>query len=500
MDPDLGWHLQVGRNIAQAGQLPTVNYYNYTYTGNWVDHEWLANYLMFKTYSHFGYMILNVIFSVLVLLTLILMLVFARRQVPALKSATALTAGLIFFGLIGSLPHMGIRIQEVALLFSLLVLVIINQYERRGNFGWLVLLVPILYLWACLHASFLFGLVMVFAWVGLKILEKILVCFRLPVWLDLSQTVDWRKISIFIGFGLTTLGATMLTPYRFSLYSFLFGYRNTFYMWHIQEWLPQYFFPFNYWQLGYLGLAAAIFGIYVYEVFKNKQRRLKLWPVFLFIFLLAAALQSHRNFPLFFVVSFSFLAEMFAALAPKINFDKIGIKTWLADCLILCLFFLTVSQALKIIPVNNPFLSFPDIYPQGAVNFLKSNPQYNNANIFNEYVWGGYLIWMDPDRKLFIDGRLPQEELNSHSFLEEYLSFFRADSNETNKLALYNVRLVLLKAEDKDIKARPWEKFIFGIKDNELKTNNQLRVYLNASSDWIKVYQDQTAVIYYKTK
>ena len=48
LDPDFGWHLQVGKEIALSAQGPSQNIYNYTYTGTWVDHEWLSNYFIFK--------------------------------------------------------------------------------------------------------------------------------------------------------------------------------------------------------------------------------------------------------------------------------------------------------------------------------------------------------------------------------------------------------------------------------------------------------------------
>lgn len=497
LDPDLGWHLQVGREIAQTGQVPHINHYNYTYTGDWVDHEWLANFLVYEIYSRAGYPALNVFFAGLVFLTLIILFIYIRRA-PRIQPAPSILAGLMFFGLLGSLPHLGIRIQEVALLFSLFVLLIIDYYQRRPSFHLLFLLPPLLYLWSSLHASFLFGLMMLFAWPIVKLLEKIIKKFWRPAWLDLGETLSYRKIFIFLGFSLASVGATLLTPYREGLYSFLLGYRNTFYMWHIQEWLPQYFFPFNYWQLTYLGLATAIFGLYIYNAWRKKYFSLNLWPIFLFLFLLAASFQSHRNFPLFFVVSFEFLILIFSSMAIKINFNNCWVSWWLRSCLIACLLLLSLAQIGQINRIKDPFNFFPLIYPQSAAQFLKNHSEYDSYNIFNEYVWGGYLIWTYPERQLFIDGRLPQVALNGHSFLEEYLSFSGLETDKAAKLAQYNIRLVLIKAKDQDIKATAWEKFIFGIRDSELKAKNYLREYLEGNSDWQPIYSDRTAAIYVK--
>jgi hypothetical protein len=58
--------------------------------------------------------------------------------------------------------------------------------------------------------------------------------------------------------------------------------------------------------------------------------------------------------------------------------------------------------------------------------------------------------------------------------------------------------LVLIKVKDQDIKAAAWEKFVFSIKDSDLKAKSYLREYLEGNSDWQKIYSDQTAAIYVK--
>jgi len=44
------------------------------------------------------------------------------------------------------------------------------------------------------------------------------------------------------------------------------------------------------------------------------------------------------------------------------------------------------------------------MYPEGAVEFIEENGI--SGKMFNEYVWGGYLIWrLYPDHRVFVDGR-----------------------------------------------------------------------------------------------
>src|SRR3989344_7637210 len=45
-----------------------------------------------------------------------------------------------------------------------------------------------------------------------------------------------------------------------------------------------------------------------------------------------------------------------------------------------------------------------DGYPVEAANFLREKGLTNN--VLNDYGWGGYLDWQNPDVKVFIDGRM----------------------------------------------------------------------------------------------
>lgn len=497
LDPDFGWHLQVGREIVRSGQVPHANIYNYTYLGNWVDHEWLADWFIAKAYDSFGYVFLSLLFALIVIITLIITFFFARRQ-PEVRRSPIILASVILFGLFASLPHLGVRIQEIALLFSVLVVAIIDRYQRRGDYRFLFFLTPIFYIWACSHASFFFGLFLLFAWPAVKMAEKILIKWRRPFWLDSREIVSWRKIIIFLVFALASLGVTLITAYRLELYSFLFGYRDTYYFWHIKEWLPQYLPPPNYWQLTYLWFGAVILISYICKLKKGGQLILRPWPLFLFVFLWLSAFQSRRHLPLFFFVSFDFLVYMLAVVSPGIN--RLGqlSKRWLKICLLVCLVILSLAQLAKIKWVSNPMEHYNWYYPVEAVKFLQSHPEYYNTRIFNEYVWGGYLIWADPSRLLFSDGRLPQVEFKGHSFLEEYQSFFRKETDQKEKLEEYGISLVLIKAKDWAWRPNKLERIIFRIKEGGIDNRNYLRSYLESAPAWQRIYQDQTAVIYYK--
>ena len=54
LDADLGWHIQVGKEIVTEKTVPRINHYNYTLEGtNWVDHEWLADALLYYIFNKY---------------------------------------------------------------------------------------------------------------------------------------------------------------------------------------------------------------------------------------------------------------------------------------------------------------------------------------------------------------------------------------------------------------------------------------------------------------
>jgi hypothetical protein len=500
LDPDLGWHLKVGQEIAQTGAVPVANHFNYTFTGDWVDHEWLSNLIVYEIYNHCGYPSLTVGFALLIILVLILL----NRAVYRFRPETS-PGQIVFFQLlavIASLPHFGVRVQELGLLFLLLLFLLLERYNKYKNWKILLLLPPFMYLWACLHASFLIGFFIMAAWLAIKIGEKILVRLRRLDWLDFSRVLAFREMIIFSGAIIFSFIVTLFTPYKLGLYSFLSGYRHTYYQAHIQEWLSQFNFPFQYWQLIYLAIVvfALIFYIYYAAFSGEKKFKVNLWTFFLVVLFVFLSFKSRRHFPLLFVATFLFLIEVYGTIFKTATVDKARLLNgWLKFFLSFCLFLAAFLQLTVVKLTKNPFASYCSNYPCQAIEFLKNNPSYYSRNIFNDYAWGGYLIWSYSERKLFIDGRLPQTIFAGHTFLEEYLDFFKKGEAK-EKLEKYQIGLILIPAKEKKIKIRNWEKVIFGIRDEDLATVNNLRDYLLSAADWHPIYYDPTAIIYVKNE
>lgn len=513
LDPDFGWHMKIGEQIWQTKAVPNLNYENYTLEGRtWVDHEWLMNLVTYGIYHNFGYIALSVSFALLIIATLIIQLQFVRRNFLTLDRGLIFVLALQAFGLYASLPHLGVRMQEITVLCLLLLLITIFYYNKNKNYKILFWLIPLFLFWASAHAGFLIGFFILGLFVFVKILEALVRKFSWN-FIDQKDFLTFRQIGVFIGFSLAAFAITFATPYGPKLYEFLLGYQDSFYQTHIGEWQGQYFFPFVYRQMIYLEIPLLFLVLLFFSSFISKReprQKINLWDVSLVAIFSFLAMKARRHFPLFFIVSLPILATFF------INFFNLRLaflsKTKISSGLIkisTIFIFIVLLFSGALIAVNTNYTNQPETkykseYPLEAIGFLRTHPGWNDLRIFNEYGWGGYLIWQYPERKLFVDGRLPQYRLNSSAtMLQEYYSFF-AEEKTAAKLKEYDISLVLLRTKSRMPKIRWWEKIFFGISEEKLseaqKGDVDFRNYFLNSSDWQKVYGDGLADVFLKKR
>ena len=510
LDPDLGWHLKFGQEIIEMADVPRVNAVNYTLSGyQWVDHEWLSNLVTYAVYASAGYVALNLFFALLALSAVLLQYRIARNFFFQEKSFALLVFfALQLFGAYASLPSLGVRMQEFTLLFLGVLLFIFYDYQKnpKGRVVWF--LPPLLYLWSCLHGGFLLGLGLAFLFPAFKAAEAVLFKFRHFDFLS-GRPLSFLEIRRFLFWSLLALASTSFTPYGLKLYSFLASYRNDFYLGRIYEWFHQFRYPFFYPQLIFILIVAAIWLWWALRTFyfnRNKAIiRVSLWDVSLLAIFSVLAIRSRRHFPLLAMFSVPVTASLLA------DFLNLKSQQWtdrfLKDRVLdrLVVVFLTLvficSLSLQLVSAKftlDPWKSFSHGYPYEAAKYLQSHPEYS-GRLFNEFNWGGYLIWVYPGRELFIDGRLPQVEYKGHSLLEEFYAVFEPGQAQ-EKLEEHDIEVVLLSAKKEEILPTWWEKRFFGIKESRAEDIpvTALEDYLGSSPDWFLVYQDEVSKVFVK--
>jgi len=516
LDPDLGWHLKTGEEIIATGAVPHINQIDYTLLGQrWVDHEWFSNVLVDWLYTRLGYWSLNVLFALLITGVFLIINRFIRREISRSDEDFWLLVPLEIVSLIAMASSLGVRVQEFSILGLVLLLSIIYYYNKNKNWRRLFWLLPLFYLWACMHAGFLLGLGLLVIFTGVKIFELILPAKFKNARLETAEFLTGRQIAIFAGFSLAALAVTFATPYGFELYSFLGTYTSTFYMTHILEWLPQWSLPYLYWQVFYICLIIIALGFYVVFAFRKKGGlRISAWQFSLALVLMAMATQSRRHTPLLIAATLPFLAKFlidflnikFSDQAEKKPLKKSWVNAFVGIYLILIFSLPLAEEFLSTSFVSDPFRGFCEDrfaadhslqtpYPCAAVEFLKSHPEYDSRRLLNEFGWGGFLIWAYPERQLFIDGRLPQADYEGQTLLEEYWNFLQPDTIP-KYLKKHDIRLVLLKTIESKPHFSWFERNFLWLDANELDFTNYLEEYLKSDPQWKIIYQDSISAIY----
>ena len=247
IDPDVYMHIVVGRWILDHGALPHADMFSHSMHGmSWVPHEWLAEVVFAWLYDHFGWTSQVVVTALAVGLAVALL---ARALIYYLTPVYAVIGAMLAWGM--CFPHLLARPH--VFVYPLVVLwaagLVAARQENRAPSP---LLLIVLVLWANVHGSFLFGIVLAALFAAEALLEA----------------ADWpaaRRVVYGWGlFGLLSLVAAFATPN--GLAGFLLPIktvRMSFAMSWISEWQSpnfQQFQPLELWLMLVL-VGALLLGV-----------------------------------------------------------------------------------------------------------------------------------------------------------------------------------------------------------------------------------------------
>lgn len=474
LDPDFGWHWQMGRLILSSG-IPKTDPFSYTMKSfPFVDHEWLTNVIIFQLYSKLGYPFLAIIYACLVILSL----VFASKSTTAEKMQKSqighlqylpflLAAGAIF-------PFIGVRPQiESWLLLAILLRIILKEKNwLRGRY-----FMPVFFIfWANLHGSFAVGIFTLFLTIFLKSIR--------------CRKIETQNLLVLV---LSLLG-TFLNPYGVRLWGEIWQQlSDSSLRWKIMEWVPSLFslnLPF----LALVSLSSIL-------IFRYKSK-FALEEIGLFLFFLFQATSSVRHIPLFaiFVLPISVvLIDLFYQEVKDYKYGTFRFKKFFNffSAGAFCLFLLESQIFLN----EARLLEEKNFYPLAAVEYLKEN--LPPGQIFSEYGWGGYLIWKLPSKKVFIDGRMPSWRWSKNISGESNYAMRDYDHLLEGKLAhnqvfdKYEIKTVLW---PQPRKKNAYQKLAESLEWRILKKRPSPLFEKLKEDGWKVVYQDPITVIYQKTK
>jgi hypothetical protein len=382
-DYDLWWHLKLGESLVANWRIPSVDTFSYTAFGrSQFAGEWLGDGIIFLTFKLGGFPGLNLLKTVLLLITFYFIYILSREQAGrqgGYLPAAVITLVIVLFAI-------RFRLFVRPYLFSLpllsIFLYLLDRW-RSGNKGKAIFCLPVLMLfWANMSVGAVFGL------------------FVLGV-AALLELVEQRSPRLLSVLGLTIL-ASLVNPESYKLYTLAIDLTSDPYRALIGEYQPitrDILFGSG---LRYtLCFQVLAVGSLLYFIFCRGWKNF--FQLVIFVFFLYESFRQVRLVELFSIVAAPCFAGLLANVLTGIpaipeRFRQLG--NIMAALLILTLVPLTV--------LNSKVYAFgagpkENAFPEGAIRFM--DLQGIKGKMFNSYGYGGYLIWRAPDRPVFIDGR-----------------------------------------------------------------------------------------------
>ncbi|UXN57965.1 hypothetical protein [Phyllobacterium zundukense] len=452
-DPDNWWHVRVGLDMLSSGTFPTVDTYSYTFAGSpWIAKEWLGQILFALAYSLNGWNGVTLLTIAMITLTVFLL---AWYLSASLKPTIAFGLTFVLSFLIDPI----LTARPLVFTFPIIIIWTAELFRaaRREQAPPLWLL-PLVCLWANLHATFTFGFIIA-AFAGLDFLAR-------------THLAKPGLLGRWVAFGMLCPLVTLLNPYGFKaiLATLTVAYGNEAVA-YIDEWQP-----FNasdsYLMEGFL--LASVFGLLV--------SRLQIgWAKALFLLFNLHLLLTHQRFAYLFVL----LIPLVLAAEIGEQFSSVSARKWARGHLdrleqFLAGHFHSISAAISVLIVCAAaiFSSVSGVEPspktsaKGALAFAQ---QHNlSGNVFNSYNFGGTLIFHGI--KTFIDGRTDQLFLNG--FMKKTMSAGNSGGRPVleEQMKTYAIGWALLTTDDSRIP------------------------FLDELIGWRRAYSDENAIIFVRER
>ncbi|HEY7066426.1 MAG TPA: hypothetical protein VII06_33445 [Chloroflexota bacterium] len=449
-DSDYWWHIRTGQYIVDTGTLPREDLFSYTARGHpWVTHEWLSEVVLYATFGPLGYAGNVLLFALLSALTWIA--VYATCRLHGLGELGALLLMMACFAV--SLGALNVRVQVVTMLLLATTAWLLTRY-RLGERRALWVIPPLLVLWVNLHGGYVVGLGIL----GLTVVGEALAHLLRQPAAPLRPLV--------VGTALATL-ATLLNPHGVNalLYPFSYAGAQNASRLYVAEWQsPDFHQPYFMLFAGLLLLTMCL-GLGLRPLGPTDL----LWAVAFTLM----ALQSARHIPLCAIILVPLVAARLQSVLPALRRPLARwrqpagpLLLWpplIAACLVLVLESAEQGKPLQL-------RREPDAagYPAAAVAYLRERAP--EGNLFNEYLWGGYLIYeLYPGRQVFIDGRA---DVYGDALMEAFMAVATLRPEWHQVLDRYDVRIALIRKD------------------------GPLSVMLRDTPGWERLYADDLAEIY----
>jgi hypothetical protein len=452
-DPDVWWHLRTGQLIIENHQVFHSDPYSFTRAGQpWINHEWLSQVAMYGVYRLAGWGGLIVGFAAIIAVSSLL--VYLRSP------GRPYVAGVFtLWGAVASAPILGVRPQMFSLLLASLFLLILERFDKHPGMLWWM--APLTLLWVNLHGGYFVGIGLMILFLVGNVLE---VAFGSEDWTRTAPHL--RRLALAV---VACLAVVPLNPNGMRMYWYpLETLRSRAMQTYVDEW-----FSPNFHQARALPFLCMILATLV--TLGISSRRLRARELLLLSATMWLALRSARHIPIYVLVAVpilsgstqSWLEEHSAASWFGSRTSSVRSRRMLVNAIILAALVVFTFGRVRTV-IRQQAETEAQHFPTTAVSFMaKQRPP---GPIFNDYNWGGYLIWkLYPEYRVFIDGRT---DVYGDSFVDDFYATYHLTGSWKGPIQQWRIRTVILPPDAPLISA------------------------LRSQADWKQIYADSQAVLF----
>jgi hypothetical protein len=455
-DPNLHW--RVGEYMLETGHIPIrTDVFSHTRYGQpIVTKEWLSELIFALAGRVAGLYGLVVVAALLIATTFALL----HRQ---LLRETGNHAVAIFVALLAAwaaCTHWLARPHAFSFLLAVLWSDALRRFERDASVRRLGIVLGVLtLLWVNLHSGYLAGFITLGVyWLGTAIE---LVRGRS----DPARSLAARqKLRALTGVIILCVLVSLLNPngYRLHLLNFQFLHSD-----YLTNWLAEYASS-NFHEIDSRGFMVWL--ALTFLTLALARPRLSPTAGLMLIVWTYLALYVGRNVPLLAIFVAPILATALADASPawvRRLSDRLGDTYAVSRGELLIGLVAFVAIVVWPRPTEMPSKK----WPVEAVKYVQQHPDQFQGNMFNQYVWGGYLLQALPKHRVFVDGRT---DFYGESLIRQYDDTSALRTNWMQALDQYHVSWTLL------------------------PTEHRLNLALALLPNWQCVYSNEVATIFRK--
>jgi hypothetical protein len=393
-DADFWWLLRAGRYMVETLSFPTTDPFSATARGaEWLNHAWGFELLAYGIYALAGTTGVILLQGLAASATFGVLYGLLRRE----SVGRGWSLGLLSLGALATHGFWSPRPQLVTYLLLAVFARILADYQagRQNRLWWLPVLTA---LWANLHGGFLAG----------PALVALCAAGELVGWALGDETGREgglaRARALLLWFAASVV-ASLANPFHYRALVFPFqvlGDRTA------QAWIAEWASPpFAHPQVLVLELMLGLLLLLALGTARPVPWR----DLVVLLPLVHLGFQAIRNTPLLVIVATPILGRAVASCArthwprlPALGRGAVAAAA-LGFVLSACSLVAGSRQPVRVLDAFRPAFGVADTLPAGAVEFLRREGR--RGTLWNEYVWGGYLIWhLYPELRVSIDGRM----------------------------------------------------------------------------------------------